>query len=226
MLEDYFPEIKIQIDEYYEFSNIVRSDKQLFAQYPKILSLSVASLFENQIKKLCAEIVDKPKLSVFSDVTLQALVCKNRNKYVDKIYGHIWGYIDENGQEVLSMQNFYNLFGGIAFEQRVESYFKEELPIQIHSYEEFVAKVSACVSIDSKYESNFMFADAVLQQLKSNTFTIARDSFLRLKERRNRIAHDFMCVFNDTYNDIVCLYDQAALFVYALKKALSDLIDF
>ena len=225
MLEDYFPEIKTQIDEYYEFSNIVRSDKQLFAQYPKILNLSISSLFENQIKRLCADIVDNPKHSVFSDVALQNFVRRSRNKYIDKIYGLIWGYIDTNGQEVLSMQNFYDLFGGIVFEQRVEMYFMRELPNQIHSYEEFLAKVSACVLIDSKYESSYIFADAILQQLKANTFQIARDSFLRLKERRNRIAHDFMCSFNDTYNDIVCLYNKAALFVYALKKALWDLID-
>lgn len=225
MLEDYFPEIKTQIDEYYEFSNIVRSDKQLFAQYPKILNLSIASLFENQIKKLCSDIVDKPNLSVFSDATLQNFVRKSGNKYIDRIYGLTLGYIDTNGQEVLSMQKFYNLFGGVVFEQRVKKYFISELPIQILSYEEFVDKVSACVSIDSKYEPSFIFADTVLQQLKANTFQIARDSFLRLKERRNRIAHDFMCSFNDTYNDIVCLYNKAALFVYALKKALCDLID-
>lgn len=224
MLEDHFPEVKTQIDEYNEFSTIIRNDKQLYAMYPKILNLCITSLFEKQIKKLCVDIVANPNLSAFSNVKLQAFVQKYRNKYIDKIYARIYAYIDANGQEVLSVQPFYDLFGGTAFEQSVENYFNSELLRQISSYEEFVDKIKACVKIDIKYESNLIFAENVLQQLKANSFNKARDSFLRLKERRNRIAHDFMCQFNDTYNDIVCFYNEAALFVYALKRALRDLI--
>lgn len=225
MLEDHFPEVKIQIDEYNEFNNIVRSDKQLYVMYPKILNLCVASLFEKQIKKICGDIVAKPKKSAFSDAKLQAFVKKNANKYIDKIYASIRAYIDSNGQEVLSLQAFYDLFGGNVFEQNVEALFNCELSKQINSYEEFIGKITPCVAMDVKYESNLVFADNVLQQLKSNSFNKAKEAFLRLKERRNRIAHDFMCQFNDTYNDIICLYNDAALFVYALKTALSNLID-
>lgn len=63
MRNSHYVELDKLVKEYEEDSRTIRSERMVMKNYPKVLTMSVASSFEYNIKNRCQDFYDNPKLS-------------------------------------------------------------------------------------------------------------------------------------------------------------------
>lgn len=220
MSNSQYHELDKLIKEYEEDYRTIKSERLIMKNYPKVLTMSVASLFEYQIKNRCQEFLDSPILPITSYPNISAL--KAKKPKVDQMFAKLEGY-DDRGIEHLDAEKFYNLFGGQTFKAAVESRFSVEYSTTIDNIVARIAGLSALVGQDEQYDFDYAKQCDLKDIIEQSSFDDAEKAYLSLKLRRNRVAHDYINGLSDTFEDIQKFYYLAVIYVVALETSISEL---
>lgn len=215
-----YSELDKLISEYEDDLRNIREEKLIMKNYPKVFTMSVASLFEYYIKNKCKDFLDNPKLPIATNY-LKIENLKGAPK-VDKMYAKLEAYND-NGVEHLEAEQFYALFNGLAFKSRVNYFFVNELQSKLQLTEEKINNLTPLLGEGEKYDSDYAKYCSLKDELERCTFEDAEKAFLSIKLRRNRVAHDYINGLSDTFSDIQKFYNVAILYVIALEKSIEEL---
>lgn len=219
-----YKELDTLISEYEADSKMIRDDKMIMKNYPKVLVMSMASLFEKELKNTCQNFLDKPTKPLSSNYAkIDSLKHKSSNKpLTDKMFAKLEGYYDKNGKEVLSAQKFYDLFGGNVFRNEVELKFNNVL---IHKKQQVSFSLTNLKNLcgrEERFEDEWGRQSDIMDQLKTCSFNKAEEAYLSLKLRRNRVAHDYINGLSDSCKDIEQFYYDAILYIISLEAAIED----
>jgi hypothetical protein len=216
------------IDEYEVDSRTIKSDKLIMVNYPKVYVMTVASLFERQIKQRCQDFIDFPLIPITSYTVLHSLLrfCLSQNKpATDGIFGK-FRTLDRTSSTVnLDAGKFYDLFGGGLFKTNVETNFNSELVDRSTKYQTIVDGLLPLIESGDQYEREYAKNTDIRDRLGRCTFASAENAFLNLKLRRNQVAHDYINGLSDSFEDIRDFYLDAVVYVIALEKTIIDLTD-
>lgn len=212
------------INEYEEDVKLIRADKAIMLNYPKLFTMSVASLFEHQLKILISEFVQYPINSIQTTYPqIHALTRTRRGKPMeDKIFAKLEGY-ENGGIQVLNANPFYDLFGGQVFIDSVKQYFEEERLRRIEKEVKLINGIYALLEQSRQYDEDYAKHSDIKERLQQCTFDIAQNAYLTLKFKRNRVAHDYVNGLTDSFEDIRNFYYDAVIFVIGLEKAIIGL---
>lgn len=216
-----YDELDKLIKEYEEDFRTIKSDRLIMKNYPKVLTMSAASLFEYQIKNRCQEFLDSPILPLNSYPNISVL--KSKKPKTDQMFTKLEGYDDDDGIEHLCAEKFYNLFGGQAFKIKVESNFSAERSAFLLNVTTKLSGLSSLVGQGEQYDFDYAKQCDLKDMIERCSFDDAEKSYLSLKLRRNRVAHDYIHGLSDTFEDIQKFYYLAVIYVVALEATIKDL---
>lgn len=212
------------IDEYEEDSRIIKQDKLIMRNYPKVYVMTVASTFEQQIKQRCQDFVTFPLVSLDSYPKIQSLIQSRPNEpLTDKIFGKFHTFDRSTNTIDLDASSFYDLFGESAFKNDVENVFCDELAIRLSNYQDMMNSLQNTLSIGEQFERAYAKNMDIRDRLQSCTFASAEEAFLELKLRRNKVAHDYINGLSDSFENIRNFYLDAVVYVIALEKTITNL---
>ena len=222
---DKYNELDRLIREYEEDFKTIRQDKLIMKNYPKVLVMSIASLFEKQLKNTCQNFIDNPKSPILMTYPeIHKLACKNPNKpLTDKIFAKLEGYYDTIGGEILNAQKFYDLFGGSNFKNDVKRNFNM---VRLKKIDQVGAILNNLVNLldeGEQYEYSYAKQADLKEKLAVCSFDVAENAYLALKLRRNRVAHDYIYGLSDTFEDIENFYYDAILYIVSLEHTIEEL---
>lgn len=223
-----YPQLDKLIDEYEEDSRIIKTDKFIMVNYPKVYVMTVASTFEKQIKQRCQDFIDYPLTTLDSYPAIKRLIqsCALRKKPItDGMYGKFYTLHRDTNTINLDAKEFYNIFGGITFKSNVEDIFNSELEERLKNYQSIVDGLLPLVEVGNQYEREYAKNTDIVDKLSRCTFVSAEKAFLELKLRRNNVAHDYMNGLSDSFENIRDFYLDAMLYVVSLEKAITNLTD-
>lgn len=217
-----YGDIEKLIKEYEEDFNTIRQERIIMRNYPKVLVISAASFFECQIKKKCEAFINNPKLPI--DVNYPKIFALSGNKpKVDQMFAKLCAY-ENNGVETLNAKKFYNLFGANKFECDVKLKYNNERLNYISIIDELISNLKPLYEKDEdKYGFDYLKQCELKEELKKCSFTDAEISYLSLKLKRNRLAHDYINGLSDTFEDLRSFYNKAVIYVVSLEKAIIEL---
>lgn len=216
-----YADIDKLIREYEEDSKSIRSERMVMKNYPKVLTMSVASSFEYNIKKICKEFCDNPKLPIKNNYPhIKAI---KRLPIVDEMYKKIVAYNGSDGVEHLSADEFYELFNGQDFKLRLENIFEIELQAQIQKTEKQIDSLIPLLDTNERYAFEYVKQCDLKESYEKCSFKDAEKAFLSLKLRRNQLAHNYIEGLSDTFVDIRKFFDIAVIYVIALELAIEEL---
>lgn len=222
---DKYNELDRLIREYEEDFKTIREDKLIMKNYPKVLVMSIASLFEKQLKITCQNFIDNPKCSILTTYPqIDRLACRNPNKpLIDKMFAKLEGYYDTNGSETLNAQKFYDLFGGSNFKNDVERNFNTVRLKKINQVDAILSNLVNLLDEGEQYEYSYAKQADLKEKLDVCSFDMAENAYLALKLRRNRVAHDYINGLSDTFEDIENFYYDAILYIVSLEYTIEEL---
>lgn len=217
-----YKDIEKLIKEYEEDFNTIRQERIVMRNYPKVLVMSAASFFECQIKKSCEAFINNPKLPL--NVNYKKISALNGNKpKVDQMFAKLSGY-EDNGVEILNAKKFYDFFGGSAFECDVKSKYNNEQLSCISIIDGLISDLKPLYEKDENtYGFDYVKQCELKDELEKCSFEDAERSYLYLKLRRNRLAHDYINGLLDTFEDLRSFYNKAVMYVVSLEKAIIEL---
>ncbi len=216
--------LELLINEYYEDLKNIKPDRIIIQNYPKLLLISSASQFEHQIKDYCHNFLCSPNCQLNGYPQICHLQNVQINKpMTDKMFAKFEAYMD-NGSEHLNAENFYNLFNGALFKTSVQSHFNSILQQQKTKISAMLSPLEDLVDQDEeKYGDEYINYDDLLEKYNNLSFSDAETSYLRLKYKRNLLAHDYLNGILDTFEDIKSLYSSALIYVLSVQAAIEDL---
>lgn len=222
---DKYNELDRLIREYEEDFKTIREDKLIMKNYPKVLVMSIASLFEKQLKITCQNFIDNPKCPILTTYPqIDRLACRNPNKpLIDKMFAKLEGYYDTNGSETLNAQKFYDLFGGSNFKNDVERNFNTVRLKKINQVDAILSNLVNLLDEGEQYEYSYAKQADLKEKLDVCSFDMAENAYLALKLRRNRVAHDYINGLSDTFEDIENFYYDAILYIVSLEYTIEEL---
>lgn len=226
MNDFHYQELERLISEYEEDTKLIKSDRLIIKNYPKVFTMSVVSSFEYYLKDYLNEFIAFPSNSISTTYPfIDALLRKNPGKpIVDKMYAKLESY-EKEGIEVLDATKFYDLFNGDVFKNEVKNNFFIEQQTQIVKVSDMIDRLSALIGTDDRYDNDYAKYTDIKERLDLCTFDKAENAFLSLKLRRNRVAHNYLNGLADSFEDLRNFYYDAVLFVISLETALESLID-
>lgn len=229
MSDSCYIELDKMIKEYEEDSKIIKSDKLIMKNYPKLFVMSSASLFERNIKNRCQDFLDNPKNPIDTAYPfLQRVISRSGNKpVVDRMFAELRGY-EDNGIEVLCADRFYKLFDRLdrqMFKQSIKTEFGAVLTQKIEKTVGMIEQLGFLINEDEKYELDYARQCELKEKLERSSFDIAEKAYLSIKLRRNRVAHNYLSGLSDSFNDVRDFYYDAVLYVIALERALEELTE-
>ncbi len=224
MSDLYYRELDRLIEEYEEDSKLIRADKMIMLNYPKLFVMSVASSFEHKIKLRLTEFLQYPNGAIQTFYPgIYALSQNRRNKPMeDKIFARLEGY-ERNGIQVLNANNFYALFGGQPFREIIRGNYDLERNDKIRKEDNLISGISVLLGQNEQYDKDYAKHSDIKERLEQCTFDKAEQAYLTLKQKRNRVAHDYMHGSSDSFEDVRNFYYDAVLFVVGLEKTLEGL---
>lgn len=219
MSNSHYDELDKLIKEYEEDFRTIKSERLIMKNYPKVLVICAASSFEYQIKNRCQEFLDSPTLPLASYPHISAL--KSKKPKIDQMFAKLQGYDD--GIEHLNAENFYNLFGGQTFKDRVENNFLAQKLATIAHITTKISGLQVLVGQGEQYDFDYIKQSDLKDLIEQSSFNEAEKAYLSLKLRRNRVAHDYINGLSDTFEDIQKFYYLAVIYVVALEAAITEL---
>lgn len=224
MGNSHYQELDKLIQEYDEDIKLIRADKLIIINYPKVFTMSVGSSFEYYIKERINEFLLNPLQLIEPNYPkIHALSKKDKNKpMADKVYAKLLSYAKE-GVETLDASCFYDLFGGESFKNNVISNFLSEREARLTETDRRLQPLGDLIGTDDKYDEDYAKYSDIKERLENCSFNNAEQAFLSIKLRRNRVAHNYLHGLSDSFEDIRNFYYDAVLYVIALEKAISDL---
>lgn len=225
MNDSHYQELEILISEYEEDTKLIKSDRLIIKNYPKVFTMSVVSSFERYLKDYLDNFIISASDSLsMTYPCIDALMRKSpRKPIVDKMYAKLEGY-EKEGMEFLDATKFYALFNGDVFKNEVEDIFCTEQRNRIEKAKAMIDNLSPLIETDDRYDNDYAKYTDIKERLDLCNFDKAQDAFLSLKLRRNRVAHNYINGLTDSFEDIRNFYYDAVLFVVALETALGKLI--
>lgn len=222
MVYSQYRDIEKLIKEYEEDFNTIRQERIVMRNYPKVLVMSAASYFECQIKKKCEAFINNPKLPL--DVNYPKIFALRRNKpKVDQMFAKLCAY-ENNGVETLNAKEFYNFFGENKFECDVKSKYNNERLDYISIIDGLISDLKPLYEKDeNKYGFDYLKQCELKEEFEKCSFEDAEKSYLYLKLKRNRLAHDYINGLSDTFEDLTRFYNKAVIYVVSLEKAIIEL---
>ena len=224
MSSSHYQELDKLIREYEEDSKLIRSDKLIIINYPKVLTMSAASSFEYYLKERINDFVASPKQPIATNYPqINTLMRQHTNKpMADKIYAKLIG-VENNGLEVLDASKFYALFGGVTFVTDLTSRFVIEKTRRKAVAEGLTQSFLPLLGTNDKIDEEYAKQSEISDRLDVCTFDIAEKAFLSLKLRRNKVAHNYLHGLSDSFGDIRAFYYDAISYVVALEEAIKNL---
>ena len=216
MLLSYQP-IERLISEYEHDSNIIKSDRLIMANYPKDLLLSAASLFEGVIKNSLTNFCASPKITVPTKITRINNRLKTEEVLSDKLFAK---FIANPRTSTMDASRFYALFSGTNFKSDAENNFDIIRIQRLADVANFITGLTPMLGKGESFDFEYVKQDDLLNVLNTCTFDSSESSFLGLKLRRNKVAHDYISGLTDTFVDIRNFYYSAQLYVLALVTTL------
>ena len=140
----------------------------------------------------------------------------------DKIFARLEGY-ERNGIQVLNANNFYALFGGQPFREIIRGNYDLERNDKIRKEDNLISGISVLLGQNEQYDKDYAKHSDIKERLEQCTFDKAEQAYLTLKQKRNRVAHDYMHGSSDSFEDVRNFYYDAVLFVVGLEKTLEGL---
>lgn len=226
MSKSQYHDLEKLFEEYEEIVKTINADRLIMKNYPKLLIMSAASLFEVQIKNRCKSFRLNPNKPLASDYpNLQRLISSKPNKSPeDKVFSKLEAFTDSNsGKSHLSALKFYNLYGGKSFEQSVEMNFALERNEQLQSIHERINNLEPLKNIDERYVIDHIKQCELRDELNKCSFKDSEIAYLTLKHKRNIIAHHYTDGTTDTVEDVRKFYCKAVIYVCALEKSITNL---
>ena len=217
-----YNELDKLIQEYDEDMQTIRSERLVMQNYPKVLTMSAASLFEFHIKKDCQSFIDNPLLSLDPNYPQINRLFRRNKPVVDQMFAKLEGY-DDNGVEHLCAEPFYDLFGGSGFKNTIENIFASEKESKINNISQRISVLEPLIEQDDKYAVDYIKLDDIKNELDNCRMEDAEKAYLSIKLRRNRVAHDYINGLSDTFADIRKFYNIAVIYVVSLQTAIQDL---
>ena len=202
-----YSNIDRMISEYEEDTRSIRAEKMIMEMYPKLLVMTIASHFEKCIKDKISEYIVHPK-SGYPNL--------RSGMNADKVYKNFYT-MDRTGNVSFDATKFYDLFN-LDFENEVRRKFNALRLEYIHSYSVETNMLSG--SSISRIEEEYIKLIDIKEKLENCDFNHAETAFLQLKLRRNRIAHNFLCTLNDSFQDICSFYYDAMLYAKAIEEEI------
>ncbi|MBQ8297807.1 MAG: hypothetical protein IJX77_08505 [Ruminococcus sp.] len=213
------------IKEYDEDTRIIRKDKLIIQNYPKVFLMSTVSYFERQIKMRVDKFINSPAVSIpVRCHNLHILItAKDKRPITDRVYHKFCAYTNDKGSLVLDALKFYELFGGATFESDVNNKFNDVLEERKKEYDGYIGNLSNCLGINDDIDNQYARYIDVRERLDYCTFDKAEKAFLNLKYRRNGVAHDYLERLSDTFEDLRNFYYDAVLYIIALEETLKSM---
>lgn len=225
-IEQFFPAIERVIIGYDKENKVYNSNSISIENYPKVLTLCSASVFEKTIKDRVRLFLSHPASPIATTYPQIARIPPRSSKPVeDAIFG---GFVASNrsGVENLDATRFYGLFGGASFKKSIETKFIELRDKQKKHADEQVSKMADLIATGyCQNEDSYAILIDMVEQLDRCTFDRAESAYLNIKLRRNKVAHNYMTELLDSFNDLRVFYYGASLYIAAVYEALSELID-
>lgn len=225
---DKYNELDRLIREYEADFKTIREDKLIMKNYPKVLVMSIASLFEKQLKITCQNFIDNPKRTILTYYPqIDKLARRNPNKpLTDKMFAKLEGYYDNNGSEILNADKFYDLFGGNDFRNDVVQNFTTVRLQKIDQVNSILNNLVNLLDEGEQFEYNYAKQDDLKEKLSVCSFDVVEKAYLALKLRRNRVAHDYINGLSDTFEDLENFYYDAVLYIVSLEHTIESLTSF
>ncbi len=225
-IEERFPEIERIIKGYDKENKVLSMDSVSIENYPKVFTLCSASVFEKRIKeKLNLFLVNPREPIVSSYPKIKKIIDKNPNNYIDKIFGKLKAFNDSNGIDTLDASEFYELFGGDIFKLTIAKAYEELREMQKTHANNQAEKMLDLISSGYKdCEEPYALLIDMVEQLDLCSFERAEESYLSIKLRRNKVAHNYMNDLLDSFNDLRLFYYGAALYITSVDSAISGLV--
>lgn len=226
MNDSHYQELERLISEYEEDTKLIKSDRLIIKNYPKVFTMSIVSSFEYYLKDYLNEFIVFSAGSISTTYPyIDNLIRNNTGKpIVDKMYAKFESY-EKEGIEFLDATKFYDLFNGDVFKNEVKDNFFTEQRAQIERANIMIDRLSTLIGTDDRYDNDYAKYTDIKERLDLCNFDKAQNAFLSLKLRRNRVAHNYLNGLTDSFEDIRNFYYDAVLFVVALEKALQKLTD-
>lgn len=223
MRDSRYPELESLIKEYEEDSRTIKSERLIMKNYPKVFTMSAASSFEYQIKRRCQEFLDAlgPAVASYPNIC----ILRQRKPKEDQMFAKLEGYLGPDGER-LNAEKFYELFGGQTFKEMVEEHFFGEKAAVLEKITTKIAGLSALLGQEEQYAFEYAKQSDLKENIEHCSFADAEQAYLRLKLRRNRVAHDYINGLSDTFEDIQKFYHPAVLYVVALELSIQELTPF
>lgn len=215
-----YQELDKLISEYEEDFRNIRSERLMMKNYPKVLTMSAASSFENYIKQRCQDFLLSPILPLSSYPKIDSM--RGNKPKEDQMFSKL-KVNGPNGIELLSAEEFYELFGGQAFKSAVKANFFSEQARKIGQLESTIEVLSALLGKDEKYDFEYAKLCDLKEMLENSSFDDAEKAYLSLKRRRNSVAHNYIHGLSDTFEDIRNFYNLAVIYVVSLETAIVSL---
>ena len=225
MSNSQYDELDKLIKEYEEDFHTIRGERLIMKNYPKVLTMTAASLFERQIKNRCQEFLDNPRLPINPNYP-NVLSLHGRKPVVDQMFATLEGYNDGNGVEHLDAEKFYDLFGGQPFKTALELKFTSERDSHLDSISNRITALQSLLGEEEKYDYDYAKQCDLKDELERCSFCDGETAYLSLKLRRNRVAHDYINGLSDTFSDIQKFYNKAVIYVIALEECIQSLTVF
>lgn len=174
--------------------------------FPKILLISVASLFENEIKQ------------TYNKFTMHPMItgCKASAGTVYKKF---------HTEPLFSTINFDNYFTrpSFDFKSTVEQHFNQLKVSEVLCIDTTHSQLKAVHNPPEETSKQIVEYEGHSHRLNNLRFDDAWTTFLELKSLRNKIAHDFTAALSHTFDDITLKYYNALLYVKAVQNTLKSI---
>lgn len=223
MRDSRYSELESLIKEYEEDSRTIKSERLIMKNYPKVFTMSAASSFEYQIKRRCQKFLDALGPAVASYPNICSL--RQRKPKEDQMFAKLEGYLGSDGER-LNAEKFYELFGEQTFKEMVREHFCQEKAAILGEITAEIAGLSALLERNEKFAFEYAKQSDLKENIERCSFADAEQAYLRLKLRRNRVAHNYISGLSDTFEDIEKFYHPAVLYVVALELSIQELTSF
>lgn len=101
--------------------------------------------------------------------------------------------------------------------------FENERKLAIMGYSQLVTDLIPLIGKGNTYDYEYTKNEELYELFNKLNFSQAETSFLKIKEKRNYVAHDFISGISDSFTDLRNLYYEAVIYVIAIKEELSKL---
>ena len=220
MTNTLFQPIEQLISEYEQDSNTIRSNRLVMENYPKVLLLSVASLFEVMIKNSLAAFYAAPSIPMPPKISQINNRLGQYDVLSDKLYAK---FVASPRTNTTSATNFYALFSGASFKTDVKNNFDIIRAQMILDKRTLIDSIAPMRGSGDSFDFEYIKQGDRLQILNRSSFSVSEDSFLQIKLRRNKVAHDYISGITDTFTDISGFYCLASLYVESVDKTLKTM---